>query len=130
MKNAKRILEVIEVTGKTTYAEIVRRSGIKWVNIVRYTIANLIKEGVLDSNWNIIVKNEDKFSVIKDSVYYNMISDAFTSSKEVLLKDLVSKTGKVKADDKLRDALGMLVKSNVLSRVQTSVISPVKFIIK
>ena len=130
MKNAKRILEVIEVTGKTTYAEIVRRSGIKWVNIVRYTIANLIKEGVLDNDWNVIVKSEDKFSVIKDNVYYNMISDAFASSKEVLLKDLVSKTGKVKADDKLRDALGMLVKSNVLSRVQTSVISPVKFIIK
>jgi hypothetical protein len=130
MKNTQRVLEVLAKTGKTTYAEVVRQSGVKWVNIVRYTIADLIKRGVIDANWNISTGTEDKFSVIKDSLYYNIILDAFTTSKEVLLKDLVCKTGTTKASVKLREALDTLVKSGVIERVRLSVTSPVKFIIK
>jgi hypothetical protein len=130
MKNTQRVLEVLAKTGKTTYAEVVRQSGVKWVNIVRYTIADLIKRGVIDANWNILAGTEDKFSVIKDSLYYNIILDEFTTSKEVLLKDLVCKTGTTKASVKLREALDTLVKSGVIERVRLSVTSPVKFIIK
>lgn len=122
------VLQIIAKTGKITVTELCRKANIRWYNVGKNVIDEMIAAGVIDNDWNVTTNVVRDFNVINQSKNVDMLRKVFSGNTKVYLKDIVAATGKSKLPDSVRADLSTLCALGEITRKQDSVTSPVYFI--